>query len=85
MNPNVSSVKLDDEESSLKWCDLWLGNRKEGIFSVLWMGEVPEDRIIGDESILEIEIYLKKDLKNFEVDSNLEDVRWISCILNSED
>ena len=42
-----------------------------------------------DESILESEIdrliTLKKHLKNFEVDSNLEDIRRVNFIINSVD
>ena len=56
---------------------------------VFEMGEGLEDKISGDESISESKIdwlyILKKDLKSFEVDSNLEEVRWVSFILGNED
>ena len=44
-------------------------------------------KLSNEESILKSKIdgmlILKKDLKNFEVESNLEEVRWVSFILNS--
>ena len=43
----------------------------------------------GDESISKSRIdwllILKKDLKSFEVDSNLEEARWVNFILESVD
>ena len=80
-------MKFDDEASFLKWCERWLDNGQEGTFLCFKIGKGLKDRMSGDESTLKYKIdwlpILKKELKNFEVDSNIEDVRWRNFILNS--
>ena len=82
-------MKSDDEESSFKWCEWWLGNWRERVFLVFEIGGGLEDMTSGDESISGSKIdwlsILKKYLKSFLVDSNLEEVRWVSFIIRSED
>ena len=78
-------------ELSLGLGEWWWSDDQESrlIFLVFKTCGDLEDRMNGDESTLDSKIdrllILKKYLKNFEVDSNLEDVRLMNLILNSED
>ena len=54
LDPNVSFVKLDDEESSLKWFESWLGDVQENIFLVFKEGTDLEDRMIFEVFLLVI-------------------------------
>ena len=82
-------MKSDAEESSLKWCEWWLGNGWKGIFLVIESGGGLRDRMGRYRSTLEFKIdglsILKKDLEIFEAHSNVEEVTWVSFILESAD
>ena len=52
LNPKISSLKLDDGESSLKWCEWWLGDGKENFFLAFEEGGGLEDRMISNVFLL---------------------------------
>ena len=47
LNPNIYSLKLDDEESSLKWYERWLDRGQENAFMSFEEGRGLEDRMIS--------------------------------------
>ena len=51
LNPKISSLKLDDRESSLKWCEWWLDDEKN-IFLAFEEGRGLEERIISNVFLL---------------------------------
>ena len=61
-----------------------LGNRQENVLLFFETGEHLEGRMSGEESTLESEIngliIMKRRLNYFEVDSNIEEFRWMSFI-----
>ena len=46
LNPNVCLIMLDDEESSLKWCEWWLDDGQENFFLAFEEGGDLEHRMI---------------------------------------
>ena len=54
MDPNISLVELDDEESDLKWCEWWLVDGKENEFLVFEVCRSSEDRMISEAFLLMI-------------------------------
>ena len=52
LNPKISSLKLDDEEPSLKWCEWWLDDKQENVFLVFEEGRCLEDRIVSKVFLL---------------------------------
>ena len=54
LDPNISLVKLDDEESSLKWCEWWLGYGQENVSLVFEIGGGFKDRMLFKVFLLSI-------------------------------
>ena len=52
LNPKISSLKLDDGESSLKWCEWWFDEGKEKVSLVFEEGRGWEDRMISNIFLL---------------------------------
>ena len=78
LDPNISLVMLGEEESSLKLRECWQSDGKEDALLCFKVDAGSCDRTSRDKSNLESKmdglLILKKDLKRFEVDSNLEEV-----------
>ena len=52
LNPKISSLKLDDNESSLKWCEWWLDEGQEKVFLVFEEGRSWKDSNIPNIFLL---------------------------------
>ena len=54
LDPKISLMKLDDEESSVKWREWWLGDGQENVSLAFDVGGGFEDRIIFEVFLLTI-------------------------------
>ena len=52
LNAKISSLKLNDVESSLKWCEWWFDDGKENVFLDFEKGGGLEDRMISNGFLL---------------------------------